>query len=318
MTSLPRFPLSGNAVLATFAFFAAPAAAASDLDKIDFSTREGQVTAALAAAAYGAVPQSYNSLLFIERAQQSDFKFRNGQLGGGMTPITGSNFYIEGFIAAQQYQPEFVFSDSGKNFDRAIEWQSVMTTVGAGWQFDVAPNLTFRPTVDFSLGRITSNDDVPDPDSPGTQQDFIAGDGVTVGGYGGALSLDYMTRTETSEVDLRARYTALRLVPLGDNSDTDVHVDAQTLGFLARLRLPIRNWEMFGGPVRSVYEATYSAYIGEQGDLLDLPWLGRVGTGLEFETGSLARYAPPRTRLMLRYIFGEDFGAFGVSAGIVF
>ena len=95
-------------------------------------------------------------------------------------------------------------------------------------------------------------------------------------------------------------------------------VDAETAAVLARLRVPIRGWNVFDAPVRSVYEASYAAFVGEQGELLDLPWLARVGTGLEFQTGGLARYAPPRVRVMLRYVFGEDVGALGVGAGIAF
>jgi hypothetical protein len=291
---------------------------ARDLEKIDFSTRDGQVTAALAAAAFAAVPAPYNSLLFLERTRDADFNFRNAQIGGGYKPLQDSNFYIEGFIAGQDYQPDFVFGDDGSDFDRDVSWRSVMGTGGVGWSFDLAPGWSFRPTANFTLGQIISNDDVPDPDDPDEQQDFIAGDGVTVGGYGGSLALDYKVRTTVQEIDLRARYTRLNLVPLGDNSDSDSEVDAGTLAFLARLRLPINGWNMFGGPVRSVYEASYANFTGEQGELLDLPWLARVGTGLEFETGLKYRYAPQRVRVMLRYVFGEGFGAFGAGAGLVF
>lgn len=305
------------ACAALLALIGAPAAA-RDLDSVDFTTESGQVTAALAAAAFAATPSPYNALLFLERTRQNDIKFRNAHLGAGIAPFAGSGFYVEGFVAAQDYAPQFSVQDSAGRLDRTVRWRSAAVTGGVGWSFEVAPETALRPTLIGSIGRMTSNSDIPDPDDPDGRVDFIADDGLTFAGYGASLALDHIRRREAYELDLRARVTGLRMVPLGDKSDVDADIDASTAAFVARLRLPIERWQMFGGPVRSVYEATYASYFGDQGDVLDLPWLARVGTGLEFETGSTARYAPPRVRVMLRYVFGEDFGGVSVGAGLVY
>jgi hypothetical protein len=64
---------------------------------------EGQVTAAQVALGIAVVPNPYSSLLSIERAQASNFKFRNGQLGGGRCFFVGSQLYLQGYVTYQNY-----------------------------------------------------------------------------------------------------------------------------------------------------------------------------------------------------------------------
>lgn len=295
------------------AFCLAGPAQARDLD-IDFSTEKGQVTAALAALGFAVVPNPYSSLLTVETARDSNLKFRTGQLGGGKRFIEGSPLYLEGVVAFQYYEPEYA-TLTGLKDDGTVRWTSLSSTFGAGWEFALAEGLALRPTVDVALGRVTSSADV---EGAGTK-DYIAGDGMWAAGYGGALTLDYRLRAEDRWVDLVVRYTRMRLVPLGDYADVDASADVATTSTLARLRLPIRGWTQFGGPVRTVYEASYANYSGDQGEVLDIPWLARVGAGLEFETGLAARFAPSRAKVMFRIVKGaNDFNALTVGAGISF
>lgn len=310
---MTRASLLAAAVLA----LAGSASGAQELD-LDLSSREGQVVAALAASAYASVPSPYNSLLFLERTQQPDFGFRNLQFGGGR-PLSGSSgLFLEGYVSAQDYEPEFAFANAPEAGEDGVRWRSVAATLGAGWDFDLAPGLSLRPVANASLGRIVSNAEVPSGDEAEGDVDFIAGNGVTTGGYGGALLLEYRVRARTGDIDLRLRSSWMRLVPIGEDVGSGEQVDAATTAILARYREPIPGWNAWGGPVRQVYELTYAQYHGEQGDLLNLPWLARLGTGLEFETGWTRPYAPPRVRVMFRYIAGEDFGGFGIGAGLVY
>ncbi|OSP56716.1 hypothetical protein BV911_01840 [Pseudoruegeria sp. SK021] len=289
---------------------------ARDLD-IDFSSENGQVTAALAALGFAVVPNPYSSLLSVESTRKSDIRFRNGQLGGGRRLQSDRPLYFEGYVAFQNYAPEYSSVDGASDDSADVRWTSFSSTLGVGWEFPLLEGLVLRPTLDVALGRITSSADVSDDNEDVT--DYIAGDGMYAGGYGGALTLDYKYRAVDKEIDLILRTTAMRLVPLGDFSDVDVSANVATTAGVARLRRPIRGWSQFGGPVRSVYEASYAAYTGDQGEVLDIPWLARVGVGLEFETGHLARYAPSRTRVMFRVVSGDNgFTALTFGAGISF
>jgi len=184
----------------------------------------------------------------------------------------------------------------------------------------VAPTetLSLRPIANVSLGRITSNSELPVPGSGGPTTDFIAGDAVEAAGFGGALALDFATVVGARQIEARLRHSRLRQVAFGASEEEGTAADTIATSAIARLRQPIRDWRLAGGRVRSVLEATYARYDGDTGEVLGLPWIARVGTGLEFETGLTGRYAPPRVRMMVRYVFGEDFDGIGFGAGLVF
>ncbi len=297
-----------------FGLMLAAPAAARDLD-IDITTEEGQVKTALSALGFAVVPQAFNSLLFYEVGQDNDLVFSNGQLGGGFNPIAGSRLFVEGIVSFQRYAPEYAI-DGAEDDDVDVRWRSFAGTAGVGYDFPVAPNLVFRPIANVAAGRITSNADVDFED--GETRDFIAGDGVTAGGFGGSLALVYKTRTPAEDVDLRARYSRMLLQPLGDRSDVDVDADVETLAFLGRVRRPIPGLKLGGRQVRQVFEATYAAYLGDQGDVLEIPWLVRIGTGFELDLNTTERFRPRRVRMMLRYVRGESSGGLSLGAGLVF
>lgn len=295
---------------------AASGAAGQTLDS-DFDTRTGQVRAGLAALGLVTAPLSYNALLFLERASPGDLDFASGQLGAWGTPLEDSDLYLEGFVATQYYTPSFEIAD-GTNRIEDVKWRSFATTVGIGWEFPLTERLAFRPMVNAAVGRITSNSDVAAVGVPGGQADFIAGDAVEAFGYGGSLSLDYAYQTDARQVEMRLRHVRLRHVAIGETDDPGSDTETVVTSAIARHRMPIGDLRLAGGRVRWAVEATYARYDGDTGDILGLPWIARIGTGLEFETGQLGRYAPPRVRTMIRYVFGEDFEGIGIGAGLVF
>jgi len=290
--------------------------AAQTLDT-DFTTRTGQVRAGLAALGLATAPPAYNALLFLERVRPGDLDFASGQLGAWGTPLENSDLYVEGFLASQFYTPSFdIAGDSARIED--VKWRSVSATGGIGWDFPLTERLSIRPVVNAAIGRITSNSDVSVADMPGGTADFIAGDAVEAFGYGGSLALDYAFQTDERQIEFRMRHARLRHVAIGVTDDPRSSTDTIATSAIARHRMPIPDWRVAGGRVRWVVEATYARYDGDTGKVLGLPWIARLGTGVEFETGQLGRYAPPRVRTMVRYVFGEDFEGIGFGAGLVF
>jgi hypothetical protein len=262
-------------------------------------------------------PLAYNALLFLERANPGDLDFASGQIGAWGTPFEDSNLYLEGFVATQYYTPSFEIADETNRIED-VKWRSVASTVGVGWSFPLTERLSFRPMVNSALGRITSNSDIAAVDAPGGQVDFIAGDAVEAFGYGGSLSLDYSYQTVERQVEFRLRHVRLRHVAIGKTDDPGSASETVVTSAIARHRMPIGDLRLAGGRVRWAVEGTYARYDGDTGDVLGLPWIVRIGTGLEFETGQLGRFAPPRVRTMIRYVFGEDFEGIGIGAGLVF
>jgi hypothetical protein len=288
-------------------------AAAQTLDT-DFDSRTGQVRAGLAALGLATAPLAYNALLFLERVRPGDLDFASGQLGAWGTPFEGSNLYLEGFVSTQYYTPAFKIADT-ENRIEDVKWRSVASTTGVGWSFPLTERLSLRPMVNAALGRITSNSEIV---AHGTQTDFIAGDAVEAFGYGGSLSLDYSYQTEARQIEMRLRHVRMRHVAIGKTDDPGSDTDTVVTSAIARHRMPIGDLRLAGGRVRWAVEGTYARYDGDTGDILGLPWIVRIGTGLEFETGHLGRFAPPRVRTMVRYVFGEDFEGIGFGAGLVF
>lgn len=290
--------------------------AAQTLDN-DFGTRSGQVRAGLAALGLATAPPAYNALLFLERVRPGDLDFASGQLGAWGTPLENSDLYLEGFVASQFYTPSFeIAGDSARIED--VKWRSFSATVGVGWDFPVTERLSLRPVVNAAVGRITSNSDVAVDGVPGGTADLIAGDAVEAFGYGGSLALDYAVQTEERQIEFRMRHARLRHVAIGVTDDPSSSTETIATSAIARHRMPIPDWRVAGGRVRWVAEATYARYDGDTRDVIGLPWIARLGTGVEFETGQLGRYAPPRVRTMVRYVFGEDFAGIGFGAGLVF
>lgn len=306
--------------LATIAFGAVMLCAPATAQQIDtdFSNRKGQVQTALAALGLAVAPPAYNALVFLERELPDDYGFISGQLGAWGTPLEGSQFYAEGFASFQYYTPDFAFQGAPQNVDQEVKWTSVATTVGAGWQFNLTDNLVFRPIANLSAGYVFSNSEVPVAGEPTEIVDFIAGNGVEALGFGGSLMLDYNQMFGVYQVEGRVRHSRMRQTAVGVLEDPGTDADTIVTSAIARLRQPIRGVTLAGRPVRSVSEATFASYDGDTGEILGLPWIARVGTGLEFETGLTRRYAPVRVRTMVRYVFGDDFDGIGFGAGLIF
>lgn len=284
---------------------------------------------ALAAFGFVAVPNETASALNFSVATGEDFDFRTTQLGGGFRPRPGGRLYIEGFLGWQLYDPALLRSPDAA-FGNSAEtiaiintrWSSRAATGAVGYNFDVTPRLTIRPLLHAAIGEVAPNGSLV-PDIPlienedGTTVD-LGGGTLRTGGYGASIGLEYKVRTMPREVDVRARYTWMRLVALEDDPRIDSEADAIAASLYGRYRHPISNWRALSRPVRAVWEASASAYPGDQGQSLDTPWLAQIGAGLELETSALPIPYLDRVRLVGRYAIGQNYDGYSIGLGVAF
>ena len=283
---------------------------------------------ALAVFGFVALPDRTASALNFQVATGEDFDFRTTQLGGGFRPVEGGKLYLEGFLGWQIYNPTLLLDLPESNaFTDAvneaidIRWSSRVATGAVGYNFDLSPTLTFRPSLHLAIGEVASDGSLV-PDIPIITDDndgpVVGGGRLTTGGYGLSAELDYRLRTLAREVDMRARYTWMRIVPLENDPIVTVEADALAASLYGRYRHPIRRWRALDRPVRAVWEAAVSAYPGDQGDSLDTPWLGQIGAGLELETSALSVPYLDRVRLVARYAFGQSYDGYSIGLGVAF
>lgn len=284
---------------------------------------------ALAAFGFVALPNETASALNFSVATGEDFDFQTTQLGGGFRPRPGGRIYLEGFLGWQLYDPALLRDPStpfGKRSETTAivnsSWSSRAATGAIGYNFDVTPELTIRPALHLAIGEVASNNSlvpnvrfIPNGNDSGVQ----IGDGtLSTGGYGASIGLEYKVRTMPREIDVRARYTWMRIVALEDDPRINSEADAIAASVYGRYRHPIRNWRAFSRPVRAVWEASASAYPGDQGRSLDTPWLGQVGAGLELETSALPVPYLDRVRLVGRYAVGQNYDGYSIGLGVAF
>lgn len=313
-----RSLLVGVAVAACGAVTPAPAAEPEDL--ADF-TLEQQAAGALAVLGITAVPSETASTLFLD-AGDGAIGFEAAQLGGGFTVSRRFPLYLEGYIGYNRYQPELLLGDGTQTAPLDLNWTEFAATGGIGWDFALTERLTLRPILNVSLGRILSDTvRVADfiADGIGADDaDFLRDGGLTAGGFGGSVMLDYNQRWESDlEVDVTLRYTNIRLHPIAGDRDVAGHASAETLALWSRLRMPTGR-DAFGGPFRSVAEFSASWLPGDQGAILDTDWLAQAGYGFEIDV--LKTWIPVITtgRLMLRYTKGEHLEGYGVGVAVSF
>ena len=78
-----------------------------------------------------------------------------------------------------------------------------------------------------------------------------------------------------------------------------------------------RGFTAFGAPLRTVFEGAHSSFFGPSRGALGFNDLNQVGVGIEFDTED-RDVALSRTRLVVRYLFGESVEGFGIGVGLTF
>lgn len=277
-----------------------------------------RVNGVLQVLSFTAIPDSTAASLSINSDGSGDPRFRQSQLGGAFTVSDDVPIYLEGFVGATRYDPEFVFTSGESERRIPTRWTGVTGTVGVGYDVELIGNWVLRPIVNGMLGYVASDlrllGFVIDGRSGG-DLDFLDGGDVVAAGGGGSLMLDYEFRSDAYELDVELRFTSLHLRSFGDDA-VEGAAQGQTAAIWTRLRYPT-GLHAFGAPVRTVVEGAHSSFLGANRGALGFDGLNQIGLGLEFDTAD-ARSPVSRTRLVGRYVFGEKVSGFAVGLGVSF
>jgi hypothetical protein len=299
--------------------FAASPAPCQELTVIGTALQK-RVNGALAMMQYSVSPDVTTSSLSITSGESDVNGLFMTQLGGGFTWSKSFRLYLEGNAAYSRYDPVFVLSGGTETRKVQAKWNSLVGTVGVGWDFPMAPELVLRPIANFTLGHVESDISVAGrviQGETGRDIDFLDNGRLNAVGYGGSLMLDYEHYREAHEIDVEVRWTEIYMRNFDTSSDAvEGSAWAQSLGLWSRWRAPT-GLRSLDRPVRYVLEYAFTHYFGPDGDMLGFNNLNSVGAGLELDTSALDRWAT-RWRLMGRYRFGTNVSGWGVSLGISF
>lgn len=241
-------------------------------------------------------------------------------LGGGFTMSQDYPLYLEGTLGYSRYDPAFLASDGEVERPVPTKWNTLSLTGGIGWDFPVAKELKFRPIFNFSYGRVASDSTVAGTileNQTGEDFEFLQNGTLDVYGLGGTLMLDYERYRDENEIDVELRYTNITLQSF---SDAPAAVQgssvAQSLSLWTRWRAPT-GFTALKKPVRYVLEAARTSYLGDMRGVLGFNYLSSVGVGLELDS-SAHKVIVTRTRLVLRYKFGNNVAGTSVGFAISF
>jgi hypothetical protein len=279
-----------------------------------------RVNGALAMMQYSVSPDVTSSSLSISSGEGGANGMFMTQFGGGFTWSKSFPLYLEGNAGYSRYDPVFIASEGTVTRPVPLQWNSVVGTVGIGWDFPIAKELVLRPMANFSLGHVESDLSVAGriiEGETGQEIEFLKSGRLNAVGYGGSLMLDYEHYREAYEIDVEARLTNVWLQSYSGTSEAVKGMAlAESLGIWARWRAPT-GLRSLDRPVRYVLEYAFTRYFGPDGDMLGFNNLNSIGVGIELDTSALDRIAT-RWRLIGRFRFGENVRGWGVGLGISF
>ncbi len=271
----------------------------------------------LALMGYSQTPDVTSGALSIKSAATNDPAFNNTSLGGGFTVSDSVPIYLEGTLGYARYDPRFIASDGVESRELPTRWNSVIGTVGVGWDFHLTHDLVLRPIVNGSYGRVKSDASIGSlyiTNHTNIDLDFLAHGHLDAAGMGGSLMLDYEHYVEAYEVDVELRYTNIYLHSVNDSSRVVTGSSRnENASLWARYRAPT-GWHALGRPVRYVLEFAHTSYFGQDADVVGFNHLTSVGTGLELDTSKYHPLWISRARAVVRYVFGQNVQ--GVSLGL--
>jgi hypothetical protein len=271
--------------------------------------------AVLAVMSYTTVPDVTTSNLSVNNGLTGNPGFGQTQFGGGFTLSRSFPLYMEGTLAYSRYDPVFLATDGAQQRAVPTRWNTFSGTVGVGWDFRITDELVFRPILNGTIGRVSSDLKVGQTffnHVTDSNLQFLQNGSLDAYGYGGSLMLDYEHYRENYEIDAELRATDIYLRSFGGSSAAvQGSAMAQQVSLWTRWRAPT-GWHALDRPVRYVLEAAYSRYFGDSAGVLGFNDLTSLGVGLELDS---SRYPiiVTRTRAMVRYVFGHN--VHGVSFG---
>jgi hypothetical protein len=138
---------------------------------------------------------------------------------------------------------------------------------------------------------------------------FLDGGRLNAYGLGGSLMLDYELFSKEQDIDVELRYSGMSLQTFGSTPEAvSGQSSAENLGLYLRRRAPISDWTLLKSPVRYVLEGAHTEYLGDQRGQLGFNGLSSLGVGLELDSSQYPVFIS-RTRLVARYMFGDNTGA---------
>lgn len=282
--------------------------------------------AVLSLMSYTVVPDVTVSDLNIGSGTNDKNALSITQFGGGATLSESFPLYLEGTMGYSRYDPQFVFSDGAEKRNIPTKWNSLTATGGIGWDFHLykdrwGGNLVFRPIFNVMLGTMVSDLRVGTwaiQQKRDADMQFLDGGRLNAYGLGGSLMLDYELFSESQDIDVELRYSGMNLETFGDTAEAvQGQASAENLGLYVRRRAPISDWTLLQSPVRYVLEGAHTEYLGDQRGKLGFDNLSSVGVGLELDSSKYNVFVT-RTRLVARYMFGNNTSGYGVGFAMSF
>lgn len=309
--------------VATAAMLAALASASSasgqSLDAAGFNVA-ASANGVIAILGYTAVPDSTTSSLEINSASSGDPGLRQTQFGGAFTVADEFPLYLEGFAGISRYDPDFVFSGGARERRIPTKWTGFAATGGFGWDFPLYGDLDIRPIVNVSLGHVESDASLVGrfvSAELNEDLEFLENGRLNVWGVGGSLMLDFERVRPDHEIDVELRYTHISFRSFKSSEGVEGHADAQTAALWSRLRIPT-GLTALDRPVRYVFEFAHSQFLGDTRGALGFNHLSQLGAGFELDSSDIGWVPLNRTRLVGRYVFGDNVSGFGIGIGVSF
>lgn len=147
--------------------------------------------------------------------------------------------------------------------------------------------------------------------------EIVEGAKMDAYGLGGALMLDYERYRDDHEIDLELRYSNIQLRATGGTS-TILQGDSEnnSLGLWARWRAPT-GLVFLQRPLRYVLETSHTRFFGDQRGALGFDYLTSLGVGVEVDSTAYTEIVT-RTRLVGRYMFGNNVNGYSVGLAVSF
>ncbi len=304
-------------LVCSLCFFAlASHATTSDVEQLMVK----QANAALALMSFSIVPDVTTSTLNVKNRNTDSAALQLTQLGGGATLSESFPIYLEGTLAYSRYDPTFVLSRGEETQTIPLKWNSVSASGGVGWDFPVAEDWVVRPIVNIALGHVMSDLRIAQwyiNDKLDLDLSFIDGGRLNAFGYGGSFMLDYEHASAKHDLDLELRYSYIRLESFGSTSNAiKGKSNAENLSLYLRRRAPT-GYELLQRPLRYVLEGAHTQFLGEQRGALGFNYMSSAGIGIELDSSAYQVFVT-RTRLVMRYMFGQNSNGYSLGLAMSF
>jgi hypothetical protein len=273
-----------------------------------------RANAVLTLMGFSLTPDVTTGALSISDQSTGNPVFRQTSISGGGSASKSTPLYLEGTLAYGRYDPTFATSDGQTSLLIPVKWNSLLGTLGAGWDFPLARDLVLRPIFNLSLGRVESEGVV----APASRAalDFLGNGRLNAYGVGGSLMLDYERYRPENEIDLEVRYSNIHLESFDSSQAVEGHAIAQTFSIWSRYRAPT-GLTALERPLRYVLEYAYSRFLGDLEGALGFVDVHSFGVGLELDSSKYDIHVT-RTRLLARYKVGNNVTGWALSLGVSF